>query len=66
MISQTKEIFTNTNSKDYETKYSVRDYGICLCLLKKLIERMIALTLREMEALYFKLLHLTFNVAFYL
>jgi len=30
MISQTKEIFTNTNSRDYETQNIVRDMAFAL------------------------------------
>jgi len=36
------------------------------CLLKILIERMIAFALREINALYFKFLLLTFNDLLYL
>jgi len=59
MIFQTKEILNDiSNKRDFnehklkrlwDTKYSVRDYEFCFCLLKRLMKRMTSLALRDRD-----------------
>jgi hypothetical protein len=71
-MSQTKETFTNTNSKCYLKEIRkiniVKAYGVCFVIVElKMMKRLIAfLALRKLYALYFKLLVFALDVFLYL